>query len=69
MRYHAKIKESIYPLLRANPFWGPNIKRLKGELAAIYRFRIGNYRIFYTIDTEKKIVFILDINHRKDAYR
>lgn len=67
MRYHAKIKESIYPLLRANPFCGPNIKRLKEELAAIYRYRIGNYRIFYTIDIEKKIVFILDINHRKDV--
>jgi mRNA interferase RelE/StbE len=42
---------------------------LKGELSSIYRYRIGDYRLFYTIDFDKKLVFILDITHRKDAYR
>jgi len=68
-RYYSKIKDIIYPVLRNNPFLGPNIKRLKGELSFIYRYRIGNYRLFYTIDSNKKIVFILDFMHRKDAYR
>jgi len=40
--------------------FGPNIKRLKGKLSSIYRFRIGNYRLFYTIDSEKKLVFMLE---------
>ncbi|MFA4932734.1 MAG: type II toxin-antitoxin system RelE/ParE family toxin [Caldisericia bacterium] len=66
---YAKIKDNIYPALRTNPFLGPNIKRLKGELSSIYRYRIGDYRLFYTIDFDKKLVFILDITHRKDAYR
>jgi mRNA interferase RelE/StbE len=56
-------------MLRNSPFFGPNIKRLKGEFKSIYRYRIGNYRLFYTLDFEKKVVFILDITHRKDAYR
>jgi mRNA interferase RelE/StbE len=56
-------------VLRNNPFFGPNIKRLKGEFASIFRYRIGNFRIFYTVNQEKKLVFILDISHRKDAYR
>jgi mRNA interferase RelE/StbE len=68
-QYYSRIKENIYPALRKGPFFGPNIKRLKGEFNSIYRYRIGDYRLFYTIDFEKKLIFILDIIHRKDAYR
>jgi mRNA interferase RelE/StbE len=68
-RNSLKIKQDIYPVLRNNPFFGPNIKRLKGELSSIYRYRIGNYRLFYSVDTEKRLVFILDLEQRKDAYR
>jgi mRNA interferase RelE/StbE len=68
-RFYPKIKLSIYPALCQSPYFGNNIKRLKGELSAIFRYRIGDYRIFYTIDPEKKIVFILSIHHRKDAYK
>jgi mRNA interferase RelE/StbE len=68
-RHYGKIKEIIYPALRANPFWGPNIRRFKGDLNSIYRYRIGDYRLFYSVDSPKKLVFILDIIHRKDAYR
>ncbi len=64
-----KIKEYVYPLLRENPYFGPNIKRLKGTYKEVYRFRIGNYRLFYTISEELVIIFILDIENRKDAYR
>jgi len=68
-RYYNKIRTIIYPVLRQNPYHGPNIKRLKGKLKSIYRYRIGNYRLFYTIDKEKMLVFILDFIHRKEAYR
>lgn len=68
-RDYENIKETIYPKLRSNPFYGPNIKRLRGELAALFRYRIGNYRLLHTIDSEKRLVFVLDIIHRKDAYR
>ncbi len=66
---YVKVTDGIYPRLRANPHFGPNIKRLKGNLSSIYRYRIGDYRLFYTIDTENKLVFILAIAHRRDAYR
>ncbi|MBI2831379.1 MAG: type II toxin-antitoxin system RelE/ParE family toxin [Chloroflexi bacterium] len=68
-QYYSRIKDNIYPALRNNPFFGANIKRLKGELNSVFRYRIGNYRVFYTINSEKKLIFILDIAHRKDAYR
>jgi len=64
-----KIVDYVYPLLRSNPFFGPNIKKLKGEFKEIYRFRIGKYRLFYKISEETVIVFILDIEARKDAYK
>lgn len=65
---YKKITEYIYPMLRRNPYFGPNIKRLKGNLSGFYRYRIGKYRLFYEIDNDKIIVFIIDIEDRKDAY-
>ena len=69
MRFSNRIRDNIYPRLRTSPYFGPKIKRLKGELSSIYRYRMGDYRLFYTIDASKKRVFILDIVHRRDAYR
>lgn len=34
-----------------------------------YRIRSGDYRILYEIDDEKKIIYIANIPHRKDAYK
>lgn len=34
-----------------------------------YRVRIGNYRILYTINDKLLIILIVDIDHRKQAYR
>lgn len=65
---YKKIKEYVYPLLKANPYYGPNIKRLKGNLSEYYRYRIVDYRLFYKIENEKIMIFIIDIEHRKDAY-
>ncbi len=66
---YKKINDYVYPILRENPFFGPNIKKLKGEYKDLYRFRIGDYRLFYTISEETVIVFIIDIEARKDAYK
>lgn len=65
---YSKIKDYVYPILRTNPYFGPNIKKLKGEYKEVYRFRIGDHRIFYKISEETVIVFIVDIESRKDAY-
>jgi mRNA interferase RelE/StbE len=65
---YKRISEDVYPVLRNNPFFGVNIKKLKGEYKEIYRFRIGDYRLFYKVDEKEFIVFIIDIENRKDAY-
>ncbi len=67
-KVYKKIKEFVYPQLRANPFFGPNIKKLKGELAGYYRYRIGNFRLFYKINQNEVIVIIVSLKARKEAY-
>ena len=66
---YKKIVDYVYPILRENPFFGPNIKKLKGSFKDVYRFRIGNSRLFHTISEETVFVFIIDIEDRKDAYK
>ena len=66
---YRKIADYVYPMLRENPFFGPNIKRLKGNYSDFYRFRIGQYRVFYKVHQDIVTVYIVGIEHRKDAYR
>ena len=68
LKLYIKIKNIVYPQLRKNPFFGTNIKRLKGELDGFYRYRIGNYRLFYIIENEKVLVIVTSISHRQGAY-
>jgi mRNA interferase RelE/StbE len=67
-KIYEKIRKYVYPQLKLNPFFGKNIKKLKGEWKDIFRYRIGNWRLFYTIDKSQVIVFILAIAQRQDAY-
>jgi mRNA interferase RelE/StbE len=64
-----RARRYVYPQLRANPFFGPNIKKLRGEFAGVYRYRIGDYRLFYTVRQERVVVVVIDVDHRKVAYR
>ena len=64
-----KLDTYVYPQLRQGPRYGPNIRKLQGHEPSTWRYRIGPYRLFYAVDDEKKIVFILTIDDRKDAYR
>ncbi len=64
-----KLTEYVHPQLRQEPHYGPNIKRLSGYEPPTWRYRVGDYRIFYLIDEAEKIVSILTIDDRKDAYQ
>ena len=62
-KLYSKIKNIVYPQLKSNPFFGINIKKLKGNFEGYYRYRIGNYRLFYLIENEKVLVVIVDLKH------
>jgi mRNA interferase RelE/StbE len=64
-----KLTNYVYPQLRTAPYYGPNIKKLRGYTPDTWRYRIGNYRVFYCVDEQKLIVFILTIDDRKVAYK
>ncbi|MFH1258244.1 MAG: type II toxin-antitoxin system RelE/ParE family toxin [Elusimicrobiota bacterium] len=42
-------------------------KRLTGDFAGLFRLRVGDYRVIYTIIPEA--VLVLKIAHRKEIYR
>jgi len=44
------------------------VRKLKGR-EDVYRIRISEYRVLYTIDDKKKKIRILSILSRKEAYR
>ena len=52
---YTKIRNIVYPQLKLNPYFGTNIKKLKGDFEGYYRYRVGSYRLFYLIDNEKVI--------------
>jgi len=67
-KLYLKITNNVYPQLRSNPFYGMNIKKLKGEFEGYYRYRVGNYRLFYLIENDKVIVVVTDFRHRQNSY-
>ncbi|MGL5834218.1 MAG: type II toxin-antitoxin system RelE family toxin [Waterburya sp.] len=54
--------------IEQTPRTHPNIKALKGHYAGYYRYRIGDYRIIYSINDELEQVFVVAIAHRSEAY-
>ncbi|MBI4208719.1 MAG: type II toxin-antitoxin system RelE/ParE family toxin [Deltaproteobacteria bacterium] len=45
-----------------------DVKKLVGE-TQLFRVRQGDYRIIYSIDPVSKMVQIIAVRHRKEAYR
>ncbi len=68
-RVEKKLEHYAYPQLRANPYFGKNIKKLRGYTPETWRYKIGSWRFFYEIDENKKLVKLLTIDSREDAYR
>ena len=64
-----KLKNQIYPQLKKNPYYGPHIKKLRDTKQLTLRHRTGDFRIFYYVSEKDKIVYILSIDNRKDAYK
>ena len=44
-------------------------KPLAGELAGLFRVRVGDYRIIYQIQDDMLVVLVIRVRHRKNAYR
>ena len=67
-RIERKLAAHVYPQLRDNPYGGPHIKKLRNFTPNTWRYRIGDYRFFYTIEERRHLVLMLSIDHRGQAY-
>ncbi|MBI1926447.1 type II toxin-antitoxin system RelE/ParE family toxin [Candidatus Poribacteria bacterium] len=54
--------------LRTNPYRHPNIKRLTGNLAGRWRYRMGDWRVIYRVTENPPCVTVLMIVSRGSAY-
>jgi len=41
----------------------------KGDLAGLYKLRIGDYRVVYEILYDEKVIVIHQVGHRSEIYR
>ena len=46
---------------------GTDIKKLKGS--ELFRLRVGNYRVIYSVDDEIKVIMVENIDNRGDVYK
>jgi mRNA interferase RelE/StbE len=65
-----KVRERIAPRIDAltvNPR-PRGVEKLKGE-DDLYRIRVGDYRVIYSIQDDRLIVTVVRVADRRDAYR
>ncbi|HLC53191.1 MAG TPA: type II toxin-antitoxin system RelE/ParE family toxin [Candidatus Nanoarchaeia archaeon] len=53
--------------LKIEPF-PSDVKRVVGKKERIFRIRVGDYRIQYSVFYDKNTIFISDIDKREKAY-
>jgi len=63
-----RLHQKVYLQLKEQPYFGNNIKKLKNYNPDTWRYRIGNFRLFYEINEDEKVVYITTISTRQNAY-
>ena len=59
----ARIENALL-VIASNPRAG---KPLKGDLKGNFSYRVGDWRIVYSL--EKSFIYVKDIRHRREVYR
>ncbi len=66
-------QKAIYTFFENELYTNDNPRRkgkaLTGNLAGLWRYRVGDYRILCHIDDSYLVILVLDIGHRKEIYR
>jgi mRNA interferase RelE/StbE len=65
------VAEAFEHLCHVSPFHHPNptvIRALKGKYKGLWRYRIGDIRIIYEVDKEKRTIRIVAIDNRGSVY-
>ncbi|HBG07041.1 MAG: hypothetical protein A2075_22025 [Geobacteraceae bacterium GWC2_58_44] len=62
-----RIFEKVETYLSQNP--ASIGKPLKENLAGMFRYRYGDYRVIYVLDLTDQTMTILEVGHRRAVYR
>ncbi len=66
----AKRLAQCFLTLERDPFIPTHAKKLKGKaFAGLYRYRLGDIRVIFSVDIDHKIVLIQTILPRGDVYK
>lgn len=64
-----RVKKALQELEQeGNPLLHYDVKALTGQLQGDYRLRVGDWRILFTPDKDKKIIYVYAVLPRGDAY-
>lgn len=44
-------------------------RALTGQLRGLFRLRVGDYRVLYTVDRENRRIIVRAVRHRSEVYR
>lgn len=67
-RSTAKLIREKLEVITADPYADhPNAKKLQGREG--YRLRVGDWRVIYAIQNEKRIIIVLKVASRGEAYK
>ena len=47
----------------------PGSRKLGGAMRGAWRIRVGDYRVLYDVDESRRTVVVLEVLHRRRAYR
>jgi len=62
------IKAKLLILARNPAALKNNIRRLSGPEEALYRLRIGAYRVIFKKDEVRLVILVVRVGHRKEIY-
>ena len=43
-------------------------KALRGDLAGLWRYRVGDYRLITSVEEQQLLVLVVRVGHRRDVY-
>ena len=64
----AKKLARCFSQLERDPRRHNNIRRLSGPFAGLLRYRVGDWRVVYSIEDQANQVLVLTIAHRREVY-
>ena len=64
-----RILKFLHERLLASPDPRSLGKALVGEMAGLWRYRVGDYRLICRIEDWEVTIIVLEIGHRREIYR